>query len=541
MQLLTASQMRKIEQAAIARGEATGLELMEKAGQGVVDAIFAHWPEIATVESTNVDFSQQSKVKARQALVLCGPGHNGGDGFVVARLLAVLGWQVQVFLFGNADRLPKDARVTFERWNAIGDVHAWDDPAIEAMIERGQHDLIIDALFGIGLTRAMPKQLERTRQAITTQVTTSPSLTRYQKYVAIDMPSGLCAESGADFGACPADLTVTFHAPKLGHYLLHHGQNGGGPGMCGALRVADIGLDHENDASFTTMASPHRNLTAKFSNLHKYSHGHAFVLSGGSGQTGAARLAARGALRVGAGLVTLGVPPNAQLEVACHVTAIMVRRVPDAPKLEHILLDARLNALCVGPGFGTGAAQQELIGAALDSKRPIVLDADALSVLRFDQDAALAGKLHKNCVLTPHDGEFRRMFPDLAAKMRVQLETGPAYSKVDATRDAAERAGCVVLFKGPDTVIADQDGSCIVHGAFYGRDAPWLATAGSGDVLAGFIAGLMARGIKPIQAAETAAWLHVECARSFGPGLIAEDLPEQVPAVLRGLQNAWAG
>jgi NAD(P)H-hydrate repair Nnr-like enzyme with NAD(P)H-hydrate dehydratase domain len=160
------------------------------------------------------------------------------------------------------------------------------------------------------------------------------------------------------------------------------------------------------------------------------------------------------------------------------------------------------------------------------------LDADALTAFEDDPNV-LFGMLHQKCVLTPHGGEFARLFPDIAEKLNAVPLKGPAYSKVDATRAAAARAGCVVLFKGPDTVISAPDGRCVINSAQYEREAPWLATAGSGDVLAGFITGLMARGFPPMQAAETAAWLHVECARAFGPGLIAEDLPEAVPGVLR--------
>ncbi|MDN5788943.1 ADP/ATP-dependent (S)-NAD(P)H-hydrate dehydratase, partial [Pseudorhodobacter sp.] len=205
-------------------------------------------------------------------------------------------------------------------------------------------------------------------------------------------------------------------------------------------------------------------------------------------------------------------------------------------RLEEILEDRRTNALCLGPGMGLGATQVEMVAVALQSRsepRPTVLDADALTLLA--QDAALFDLLHEECVLTPHAGEFARLFPDIAARLAERAATGPAYSKVDATRDAAKRAGCVVLYKGPDTVIAGPDGRCAINAAVYDRAAPWLATAGAGDVLAGFITGLLARGFAPMQAAETGAWLHVECARSFGPGLIAEDLPEELPKVFRAL------
>ena len=268
---------------------------------------------------------------------------------------------------------------------------------------------------------------------------------------------------------------------------------------------------------------------------HKYTHGHALVLSGGAGKTGASRLAARGALRIGAGLVTLGVPPSAQMEVASQITALMLRRFEGAEGLESVLEDARLNALCLGPGLGLERARA-LVPVAVRAKHApyVVLDADALSAFE-DAPEELFDLLHAGCVLTPHEGEFRRLFPDIHAKLVEVPIKGPAFSKVDATRDAAKRAGCTVLFKGPDTVIADPTGQCSINSAHYERSAPWLATAGSGDVLAGFITGLLARGFSPMQAAATGAWLHVECALEFGPGLIAEDLPEQLPAVFRKL------
>lgn len=210
----------------------------------------------------------------------------------------------------------------------------------------------------------------------------------------------------------------------------------------------------------------------------------------------------------------------------------MLRSVADGPALAEALHDARINALCIGPGLGVARAR-EMLGAVLPLDRALVIDADALTALA--EDAALFARLHAACVLTPHGGEFARLFPDIAARLAAPAATGPAYSKVDATRAAAARAGCTVLFKGADTVIADPAGQCRISAAAYDRRAPWLATAGSGDVLAGFITGLLARGFAAVPAAETAAWLHVECARAFGPGLIAEDLPDALPQVFRAL------
>ena len=257
---------------------------------------------------------------------------------------------------------------------------------------------------------------------------------------------------------------------------------------------------------------------------HKYGHGHALILCGGPGRGGAARMAARGALRIGAGLVTLGVPPAAQQENAIRLDAIMLRRVADAAALTDLLQDTRLNAICIGPGFGLSDDHADLVAAALAAGRATVLDADALTLL--SRDADLFGQLHDGCVLTPHAGEFARLFPDIADRVE---------DRAEATRAAAARAGCTVLLKGAVTVIADPDGTTATHRAEGAHAAPWLATAGAGDVLAGFIAGLLARGNPPLQAAEDAAWLHAACARAFGPGLIAEDLPDMLPKVFRTL------
>lgn len=279
---------------------------------------------------------------------------------------------------------------------------------------------------------------------------------------------------------------------------------------------------------------------------HKYAHGHALILAGGVGKTGAARLAARGALRIGAGLVTIGAPGSALMEAAGQITALMLRRAGTPEEMSELLQDRRINALCLGPGLGLARAR-DLVPVALgqggqsahptpqSNERKFVLDADALSAFA-DDPGALMSLLDARCVITPHDGEFARLFPDIAAKLAAPAAKGPAYSKVDAARAAAARAGCVVLLKGPDTVIAAPTGQCSVIAAAYDHAAPWLATAGSGDVLAGFITGLLARGFGSMQAAEAGGWLHVECARAFGPGLIAEDLPEALPGVLRALE-----
>ncbi|WP_170375826.1 NAD(P)H-hydrate dehydratase [Ruegeria atlantica] len=574
-ELLTAAQMRAIEQAAIESGEVTGLELMERAGRGVVEAIFEEWPEL-------------SKTLGR-AVVLCGPGNNGGDGFVVARLLKEWGWEVEVFLYGDPKKLPPDARVNYDRWLELGEVIPLTE---QDMRKGGFADLYVDALFGTGLKRGLDGELFNVVRHLS-----GVNGDHYtDRLVSIDAPSGLCLDAGRVLHQEPPDpwprefldsvpaefrnkvaqaggagafqdrfarLTVCFDSPKPGHFLAQ------GPDLCGKLVVKDIGISIQRcrfngepyDDAFTLGPKPFRRASRpafltlaeapgrvkdertwgglplcrlpKFRQHHKFTHGHALICSGGPAKTGAARLAARGALRIGAGLVTLAVPPAAQMEVAAQVTAIMLQRVEGADGLTQVLQDERLNALCLGPGLGLERAR-DLVPAALNAKRATVLDADALTAFA-DDPAVLSAQLHENCILTPHGGEFARLFPDIAEKLSAPATKGPAYSKVDATREAAKRAGCVILFKGPDTVIAAPNGQCSVNAAVYDRAAPWLATAGSGDVLAGFITGLLARGFAPMKAAETAAWLHVECARAFGPGLIAEDLPELLPEVFKQL------
>lgn len=539
-ELLTAAQMRAIEGAAIASGAVTGLGLMEQAGRGVVEAIFDQWAE--------------PWAKRYRVMVLCGPGNNGGDGFVVARLLAEWGWEVEVFLFGDPARLPPDAATNYRKWCALGKVQP-----LAAAHAAQPADIYVDAVFGTGLTRAPEGELAKVLHAIGPEGGNSDWFA--DRVVAIDAPSGLCLDSGRVLGAglCPAArLTIAFDSPKIGHFI------GQGPAHCGRVVVKDIGIRHwrEHDISEPdqTVLPPFRPALTRLvgarpmvpdrrmgqglalpdkASEHKFSHGHALIFTGPSGKGGAARLAGRGALRIGAGLVTLACPAPALAENAARLDAVMLTAIPDGDPVDavrHILSDDRINALCLGPGLGLDRAPA-LVEAALHRRCATVLDADALTAFA-DAPYALFDQTHPLCVLTPHAGEFTRLFPDISARLQEPPRSGPAYSKLDATRAAAARAGCTVLFKGPDTVIAAPDGHALVHAAHYDRSAPWLATAGAGDVLAGFITGLLARGMTPMSAAQAAAWLHVECARAIGPGLIAEDLPDMLPKVFRDAKRA---
>lgn len=555
-ELLTAAQMSILENRAIETGAVSGLELMERAGRGVVEAIFEEWPDLKTT--------------SHRAVVLCGPGNNGGDGFVVARLLKDWGWEVEVFFYGIVEKLSAEAKINLDRWGAENPIRQLGFPILNAAdADRFCQSafgvsgtrLVIDALFGIGLSRPLTNL--RPILELCDLYSTFPDLMP-TRFVAIDLPSGLQTDSGAPLSDAPdghmpwglfqADLTVSFQSAKIGHYL------GSGPAFCGRLVIKDIGLGTyaakesvTNPVSCTVVPSKDTqtdlvhltqkpNALGKGSHAHKFSHGHAVLATGPAAKTGAARLAARGALRVGAGLVTLASPTNALSENAAQITAIMLRTVDTAKDLAALLSDDRISSVCIGPGFAREAAAggldfshtREMVKAVLMADKKTVLDADALSAFQ-DVPEHLFEALHSNCVLTPHEGEFRRLFPDIHAKLTSRDYTQAHYSKVDATRAAAQRSGCVVLFKGADTVIAAPDGKAVINCAQYDRVAPWLATAGSGDVLAGFITGLLARGFDPLQAASDAAWLHVACALSFGLGLIAEDLPEQVPAVFRDL------
>ena len=557
--LLTSGQMRALENQAIASGHATGLQLMERAGAAVAGQIRLRWP------------------KPARACVMCGPGNNGGDGYVVARLLHEAGWQVRVL--GRDNTSPPDAAEMKRRWLEIGPI----DALTETALRRKSADVYVDAIFGTGLTRPLEGELLQIMDYLGGSGGDWGFFSK--RLVAIDGPSGLCLDSGrmldgsTDTLFSPhAALTVTFDSPRVGHVLAQ------GPELCGELVVADIGLNwprmgrnpplHSGQVarvSGPSFARESHDLfairpedLAKRSDGHKFSHGHALVVAGGAGQGGAARLSARAALRVGAGLVTIAPPQDALIEHALPPDALMRRAVDTADDLARRLEDRRTTAVLLGPGCGVERAAA-LLPALLETRRPCVLDADALTALSQRKDP-LEG-LHGHLVLTPHLGEFARIFPDIAAKLagpqppfdlqaRGQVdfkelarmlaqeaeyrgaqagERGPLYSKLDAVRDAARRAGCIILLKGADTVIADANGTAHVHAASYDAAAPWLATAGSGDVLAGIIAGLMARGWLAFRAATQGAALHAAAARSFGPGLVADDLPDQLPAVFRGL------
>lgn len=491
-ELLSNEEMRAADARTIAAGT-SGRTLMERAGRAVADVV------------------ARRLALGRRVLVLCGPGNNGGDGFVAARLLADRGYSVRLALLGTREALRGDAALAAADWR--GPV----DDAAQAAIK--PDDVVVDALFGAGLSR----DLDGDARALVERVNATGV-----RVVAVDIPSGIDGDSGLVRGvAVHAEETVTFARRKPGHLLL--------PGRlhCGVLHVADIGI---GDAVIAGLAP------ATFANApglwragypepslagHKYGRGHAVVVSGGVAATGAARLAARAALRAGAGLVTVASPSAALVVNAAQLTAVMVRAAEGAEGLAQLLADERMNVIAIGPAAGVGAATVAKIEAAAFARRALVLDADALTslsgqvaVLRHIVGAAAPNPT----VITPHDGEFSRLFSGMSDV--VQLP-----SKLARARAAAAATGAVVVLKGPDTVIAAPDGRAAINE----NGTPWLATAGTGDVLTGIITGLLAQRMDGFGAACAAVWLHAAAGQAVGPGLIAEDLPERLPQVLREL------
>jgi hydroxyethylthiazole kinase-like uncharacterized protein yjeF len=494
-ELLNPAEMAEADRRTI-DGGTPGVVLMERAGRAVAHAAQFHCR------------------KGGRVVVVAGPGNNGGDGYVAARVLAENGYAVRLLRIGDAGRLKGDAAIAASRWNGS------NEPADSGLLAGA--DVIVDALFGAGLDRPVAGVAGTMIEAMNAAGV---------PVVAVDLPSGINGETGAVMGvAVMATETVTFFRRKVGHILL--------PGRthCGRLIVADIGIPESvlapikprcflNDPELWAACLP-----LPLPDAHKYVRGHTVVVSGGVSFTGAARLAGRGALRAGAGLVTIASPREALVVNATASLAVMVRAVDGAQELSDFLADSRRNAVVLGPGGGVGKSMQDMVLAALEGERGVVLDADALTSFAAAPEA-LAGAIRGRkgaTLLTPHEGEFARLFSSLAAK---------AQSKLERARLAAEETGAVVLLKGADTVVAAPDGRASIAA----NASPWLATAGSGDVLAGFAGGLLAQGVPAFEAASAAVWLHGECGNEAGPGLIAEDLSEVLPKVYRRLHGDAQG
>jgi hydroxyethylthiazole kinase-like uncharacterized protein yjeF len=492
IELLSNVEMGQADRLAIGGG-IPGIALMENAGKAVADAVAAYSSPGSCV------------------VVVAGPGNNGGDGFVAARLLAVRGYNVKVLLVGEASALKGDAAHAAKKWSGA------TTPAEPRGLNSA--DVIVDALFGAGLDRPVDGPARAMIEAMNVQAA---------PVIAVDLPSGINGTSGAVMGAAVnAAQTITFFRKKTGHVLL--------PGRlhCGPISVADIGIPDSVLARIAPQTFENVPVLwrAKFPvpkhTGHKYDRGHAVVLSGPSWSTGAARLAARGALRAGAGLVTIASPREALAVNAAASLAVMVRPVDGAAELTAFLGDRRFNAVALGPGIGVNEATRELALAALSGERAVVLDADAITSFATVPGrlaAALKARAGRATIMTPHEGEFLRYFGALDEKTK-------AGSKLDRARLAAAISGATVLLKGADTVVAAADGRASIA-----ANAPaYLATAGAGDVLAGITTGLLAQGMPAFEAASAAVWLHGEAASTFGPGLIAEDLPEMLPRVYHAL------
>lgn len=477
--LLTPGAMARADQFAISQG-VSGAALMEAAGQAISDAILARWAP-------------------RPTAVLCGPGNNGGDGWVAARFLAQRGWPVRVFSACAIGALKGDAAGAAKGWT--GPVEALDacDP--------GPFGLVIDALFGAGLSRPLDGEAARLAAACGHGATV----------VSADVPSGLDGlRAKAGGPVFQAALTVTFHRLKPAHVLQP------GRALCGEIVCADIGIP----AGWEQEAVPcgelnHPDLWPVAgleleAGAHKHARGRLLVLSGPPGAGGAARLAAKAGLLGGAGFVTLACPPGAVAEAA--VDPLLVTRALGEGDFSAALASARASAAVLGPGAGPDEALKARVAAACAARIPLVLDADALSVFA-DAPETLFSQLHPRCVLTPHAGEFERLFPGLASG---------AINKIEAAREAARLTHAVIVFKGPDTVIAAPGGAVRVNVHASAR----LATAGTGDVLAGLTGALLAQGQMPFDAACAAVWLHGDAGRRLGPGASAGDLLAGLPDAL---------
>jgi ADP-dependent NAD(P)H-hydrate dehydratase / NAD(P)H-hydrate epimerase len=480
--LLTIEEMTAADAAAIAAG-VSGIELMENAGAAVARAISARFAP-------------------RRVLVLCGPGNNGGDGFVTARHLKERGWPTQVALLGARERLRGDAARAAKAWP--DDVLPLDPKLVEGA------RLVVDGLFGAGLARPLDGIA---RETVETMARAGVPI------VAIDVPSGVDGDSGAILGAAaPAVLTVTLHRAKPGHLLLP------GRDHVGELVVADIGIPADSLGPKVRLFANHprlwRQLLPKRTGAsHKYAHGHALVLGGGAASSGAARMAARAALRAGAGLVSVVCPKVALPVYAAQLSAVMVAPFATDQEFAQILADPRRNAMLLGPGAGVGEVLRHRVLRVLEAPKACVLDADALTSFQ-DQPRALFEAIRGPCVLTPHEGEFKRLFAHEGDRLTRALA-------------AAAQSGATMLLKGGDTVIAAPDGRGVIQPA-----APAaLATAGSGDVLAGVVLGLLVQGMPAFEAAAAAVWLHARAGYLVGTGLIAEDLPEMLPLALAELDR----
>ena len=448
--ILTAAEMLAAERSAMAQGE-TVETLMDRAGRAVAEAVWRFGG-------------------GRPVLILCGPGNNGGDGYVAARYLAKRGVDVRVAAFGlpgtDASRAAREA---------------WAGP-VEALEDADDAPVLVDALFGTGLARPLGDTLVKNLARLTK---------RRPFTVAVDVPSGVGSDDGVNLGAVPAHLTLALGALKPAHVLQP------AAALCGIVKVADIGVTAVSKVLLLTR--PHIQQPDRES--HKYRRGLVGIIGGE--MPGAGALSASAAIRIAGYVLVSGMDGMALPHAVVHRPC------------EAILEDRRVGALLVGPGLGRGPEARQRLDQILEKSCPIVLDADALMLLGSDDFPEMKRRMSP-IVMTPHAGEFAALFGDLSG------------SKIDRACAAAKISGSVIVFKGPDTVIACPDGRARVAQSGPG----WLATAGTGDVLAGIVAALLASGRTPYDSASAAVWLHAEAARLAGPALIADEIPFHIPAAV---------
>lgn len=472
--------MRTADRLAVARGIASW-DLMQAAGRAVATEARRRWDRPAT-------------------LVMCGPGNNGGDGFVAAEDLRSAGWPVRVALLGQISTLTGDAARAAGNWS--GPVEPLSPEGI------GDAGLVVDALFGAGLARPL--------EGLTAAVVGLLNKRR-MPCLAVDLPSGVDGDTGQILGsAVQAQATVTFFRRKSGH-LLYPGR-----ALAGEVVVADIGIPDAvlveiSPRQFENAPELWRSALRRPQwDDHKYKRGH-LLIAGGDVMSGAARLAARAARRIGAGLVTVACGSAAHAIYALDSAGLITQIADTDGQFQELLSDPRRNALLIGPGYGVGARTKLRTLAILGTGRAAVLDADALTSFAGGAGEFMAA-LHRQAVLTPHDGEFARVFPDI----------DPQTGKLERARSAAKRSKAILVLKGPDTVVATREGTAVIN-----SNAPHsLATGGTGDVLAGMVAGLLAQGLTPEMAAAAGVWIHGAAAQKCGFSLIAEDIDQHIGSIM---------
>ncbi|MGX6647940.1 NAD(P)H-hydrate dehydratase [Maricaulaceae bacterium MS644] len=472
----------------------SGGALMDAAGAAIAGAIMERW-------------------SPRPIGVLCGPGNNGGDGWEAAVRLQARGWPVEVFAMKSAAQLEGDAARAANKWT--GEVQGLKacDPSRFA--------LVLDALFGAGLSRPLEGEPARLAMACVERTV-----------IAADVPSGVHGDRARPDGpAFTAALTVTFHRYKPAHVLYP------GRAACGEIVLAEIGVpDGWMDEATPVAEHNHPDLWNVpglhiDADAHKHQRGRLCVLSGGHGASGAARLSAEAGLSAGAGYVTLLCPPDALTECAASMRAVVTRAYNPAADFSGVLDAHRAQAAVLGPGAGLTGDTRRRVLQACGQGAALVLDADALTVFE-DDPAALYDALHERCVLTPHAGEFVRVFPASAETSDASGESS-GENKIEIARNAASRAGAVLVLKGPDTVIAAPDGRVRVNT----HASPRLSTAGTGDVLAGLIGAFLAQGADPFDAASAAVWIHGDAGGRMGPGDTAAGLADGLAPALRHVRD----